>query len=78
MKHSYTFKTIIRRGKDGYWVATVPALPGCHTQAKTYEELRKRVKEAISLCLEVAREDRRYHPVAQPVFIGIEDVAVKA
>lgn len=76
MKHSVTFKTIIRRGRDGYWIADVPALPGCHTQAKTYEELRKRIKEAIVLCLEVAREDSRYRQVSQPVFIGMDEVAV--
>ncbi|MBI2121497.1 MAG: type II toxin-antitoxin system HicB family antitoxin [Candidatus Sungbacteria bacterium] len=77
MRHSYTFKTIIRRGQDGYWIASVPALPGCHTQAKTYEELRKRIKEAIGLCLEAAKEDHSYRLTSQPVFIGMEDVAVR-
>ena len=34
-------------------MASVPALRGCHTQAKTLDTLMKRIKEAIELCLEV-------------------------
>lgn len=71
------FKVIVRRGIDGYFVASVPALPGCHTQAKSYEALHKRIREAIQLCLEVAKTDRSYQRVAEPTFIGVEDVAIK-
>ncbi len=52
------YKVIIERGEDGYFVAQVPALPGCVTQAKTYEKLRERAKEAIELCLEVVAKER--------------------
>ena len=51
------FKVIIEQDEDGYFVASVPALPGCHTQAKSIPKLRKRVREAISLCLDVAKTD---------------------
>jgi hypothetical protein len=34
--------------EDGYYMASVPALKGCHSQAKTIEELEDRIKEAIS------------------------------
>jgi len=51
MKHH--FNVIIEKDADGYFVATVPALHGCHTQAKSLDSLIKRVKEAIELCLEV-------------------------
>jgi predicted RNase H-like HicB family nuclease len=44
---------IIERDTDGFYVASVPALPGCHTQAKSLDTLMKRVREAIELCLEV-------------------------
>ena len=44
---------IIERDTDGYLVASVPNLPGCHTQAKSLNELIERIKEAIILCLEV-------------------------
>ena len=47
------FDVIIERDAEGYFVATVPALRGCHTQAKSLDDLMERVKEAISLCLDV-------------------------
>ena len=43
------FTVVIEKGEDGYLLADVPELPGCHTQAKTMDELIKRIKEAISL-----------------------------
>jgi len=46
------FTVVIERGEEGYYVASVPELPGCHTQAKTIEELMERIKEAIILYLE--------------------------
>lgn len=54
------FNVLVERDEDGYFVASVPALPGCYTQAKTFTELIKRVKEAILLCLSVAKENPRY------------------
>lgn len=47
------FHVIIERDAEGYLVATVPELKGCHTQAKTLDGLMKRVREAVELCLEV-------------------------
>ena len=43
------FNVIVEQGEDGYLISEVVELPGCHTQAKTYDELLKRTKEAISL-----------------------------
>ena len=43
---------VIERDKEGYYVASVPALRGCHTQAKTLDTLMKRVREVIELCIE--------------------------
>ncbi|MBI3623215.1 type II toxin-antitoxin system HicB family antitoxin [Candidatus Pacearchaeota archaeon] len=45
------FNLIIEKGEDGYLISEVVELPGCHTQAKDMNELIKRTKEAISLCL---------------------------
>jgi predicted RNase H-like HicB family nuclease len=50
------FDVIIERDRAGYYVATVPALRGCHTQAKSMDALLKRIREAIELCLEVEGE----------------------
>jgi predicted RNase H-like HicB family nuclease len=65
------FNVIIERDQDGYFVASVPELRGCHTQAKSLDVLMKRVKEAIQLCLEVEE------PVSNE-FIGIQRVAVSS
>jgi len=45
------FSVIIEQDEDGYFVATVPSLRGCHTQAKSLDALEKRIREAIALCL---------------------------
>ena len=47
------FSVVIEKDEDGYFVASVPALRGCHTQAKSPDVLMKRIREAIALCLEV-------------------------
>jgi len=63
------FSVVIEKDEDGYFVASVPTLKGCHTQAKSLDVLMKRVKEAIELCLEV--ED----PVVTE-FIDVQRVAI--
>ncbi|MFH1094776.1 MAG: type II toxin-antitoxin system HicB family antitoxin [Candidatus Micrarchaeota archaeon] len=46
------YEVQIERDEDGYYVATVPKLPGCHTQARSIDKLLERIKEAIELYLE--------------------------
>ncbi|MCK5661676.1 MAG: type II toxin-antitoxin system HicB family antitoxin [Methanosarcinales archaeon] len=46
------FKVSIKEGEDGWYVAQVPALPGCISQGKTTEEALENIKEAIELYLE--------------------------
>jgi predicted RNase H-like HicB family nuclease len=46
------FSVLVERDEDGYYIASVPELPGCHTQAKTLDQLTGRIKEAIELYLE--------------------------
>lgn len=84
MSKKYTknqFKVLIERDEDGYFVSSVPSLPGCHTQAKNLSELMVRTKDAIRLCLEVAKDNPRYnHRIKQfayePAFIGMELVTL--
>ena len=52
MKRARKFMVLIERDEAGYYVATVPGLRGCHTQAKNLDTLMKRTREAIELCLE--------------------------
>jgi len=66
------FNVVVERDEDGYYVASVPELPGCHTQAKTLDELRKRIEEAIKLYLEVEREAADI----MTEFIGVQVVEV--
>lgn len=56
-----SFSVIIERDSEGYYVATVPGLRGCHTQARSLDALMERVQEAIELCLEVEAEE--YEPL---------------
>lgn len=46
------FNVVIEKDEDGFFVASVPALRGCHTQAKSLDVLTKRIKEAIELCMD--------------------------
>lgn len=66
------FNIIIERGEDGYLISEVIELPGCHTQAKSYDELIKRTKEAISLYLKCLKQPL----TISEKFIGIQKVAV--
>ena len=50
------FDVVIERDEEGYYVASVPQLPGCHTQARSLDEVTERIREAIELCLEVQGE----------------------
>ena len=66
------FNVIIERDTEGYYVASVSELRGCHTQAKSLDTLMKRIREAIELCLEVQSEE------APPQeFIGVQRVWVE-
>ena len=65
------FSVMIEKDEDGYYIASVPALRGCHTQAKSLDVLMKRIREAIELCLEVEE------PVTNE-FIGVQRVTVMA
>ena len=45
-------KIVLEKDEDGFWIATVPSLPGCISQGKTKEEAKQNIKEAISLHLD--------------------------
>lgn len=68
------FYVLIEKGKDGYLIADVPELPGCHTQGETKEELLANIKEAIELYLEV--QDERYLSEPSPTIVSVEKIKV--
>lgn len=68
------FNVIVEQDEDGFYVASVPSLPGCHTQAKSLDALMERVREAIELHLE-AYPDAGAERLA---LVGIQRVTVPA
>lgn len=68
MKH-YKFPVLIEKDEDGWYIGSVPALKGCHTQARTLAELEKRLREAIRLCLDVEKGK-----ISQNTFVGVHQV----
>jgi predicted RNase H-like HicB family nuclease len=71
---NYRFRVIIEKDEDGIYVSTVPALKGCHTQAKTLDELMERTKEAIELYLEY--QDDKFTDAAKLDFVGLQEIEV--
>jgi predicted RNase H-like HicB family nuclease len=65
------FTVVIEQDEDGYYVASVPSLPSCYTQARTLQELEPRIREVIALCL--AEQD-----APRMKFIALEQVEVSA
>ena len=65
------FDVVVEKDSDGFFVASVPALTGCHTQARSLDELMERIKEAIELCLEIEEGD-----VERLDFVGVQRVTV--
>lgn len=65
------FDVIIEKDLNGYYVSTVPVLKGCHTQAKSLDELIERTREVIGLCLEVEKNEFESNE-----FIGIQRLSV--
>ena len=69
---SREFDMIIEQDSERHFVTSVPSLPGCHTQAKSLDELMERIREAIELCLEVEED------TAEPLdFVGVQRVSVE-
>mgnify|MGYP000156202561 CR=1 FL=1 len=71
MKRKMHFTVLIERDEDGMLIASVPALRGCHTQAKTYEELIPRITEAIELYLEAECDN-----LVQNEFVGVQQLQI--
>ncbi|MBI3615563.1 MAG: type II toxin-antitoxin system HicB family antitoxin [Candidatus Omnitrophica bacterium] len=59
-------EVILQKGEDGYFVASCPAIKGCHSQGRTKREALENVREAVLGCLEVLNDrakrfGRRHH-----------------
>ncbi len=67
------FDVVVERDSAGNYVASVPSLHGCHTQARSLDELMVRVREAIEVCLEEAPSEGMALE-----FVGLQRVSVPA
>ena len=65
------FTVIIEQDEEGYYLAEVPELKGCHTQAKSLDTLMERIKEAIQLCLQVYGKK---YPITH--LVGVQKIAL--
>ena len=70
---THQFNILVEKDADGYIVASVPAMPGCHTQARSLDELMVRIREAIELYLE--EQDAAPEPLD---FVGVQRITVDA
>ena len=61
------FSVVVERDRDGFYVASVPELPGCHTQARSLDDLMDRIREAAELSLEV-----QGHEAGSLEFVGVQ------
>jgi predicted RNase H-like HicB family nuclease len=68
------YAVLVEKDEAGYYVGSVPELPGCRTQAKTIDELLKRVKEAIELYLDCEGDK----PTEHVEIVGLQFVEVSA
>lgn len=66
---SRQFDVVVEKDSEGFFVASVPALSDCHTQARSLDQLMERIKEAIELCLEVQGDD-----IEELDFAGVQRV----
>ena len=70
---SKQFNVVIEQDEEGYFVASVPSLPGCHTQAKSLDQLIERIQEAIELYIEVEGVT-----IPSLSFVGIQQITIAA
>jgi predicted RNase H-like HicB family nuclease len=67
------FHVVVERDADGYFVGSVPSIPGCHTQARSLDDLMARIREAIAPNHEAAGND-----ISSLEFVGVQRVTVNA
>ncbi len=72
----YRFQVVIEPDEDGLYVADVPALQGCHTQGKTFEEAIENIREVIAMCLEELKNEGKEVDTQFPEVIAIKTLEI--
>jgi len=75
-RRNYRLQVVLEVDEDGVYVASCPALQGCHTQGDTFEEALTNIHDVISLCIEEMRETGGEPDVRYPEVVGIKSVEV--
>lgn len=73
---TYRFQVVIEQDEDGLYIAECPALSGCYSQGKTFEEALANVKEVIEMCLQEAQRDGMLVDPRFPEIVGIKTVEI--
>ena len=78
------FKIIIEQDEDKNFIVSIPSVPGCYSQGRSYEEALKNIKEALELCLEEAKNNPSYaekivfpNKQSKQNFIGVVDLPIR-
>ncbi|HEX9845123.1 MAG TPA: type II toxin-antitoxin system HicB family antitoxin [Candidatus Nitrosotenuis sp.] len=69
-KKEKIYTVLIEQDEDGIYVAKVPDIIGCHTQAKSVSEVMERIKEAIQAC----SKNESVEPLK---FVGIQQIQIE-
>lgn len=77
VKKTLKFPVLIEKDESGFFVGVVPSLRSCYTQAKTLPELYKRLREVVSLSLEVERKLFKT-TVRTNQFIGVQNMELQS
>jgi predicted RNase H-like HicB family nuclease len=75
---TYRLQVVIEVDEDGKYVASCPALQGCYTQGDTFEEALVNIQDAIEMCLEELREEKKDIDLRYPEVVGIKTLEVSA
>ena len=70
MAASRTYRVQYTRDESGWWQAAVSAVPGCHTQGRTIDEARRRIREALALFIDNAKTVRLSDDVRMPTRVA--------
>jgi antitoxin HicB len=75
----YQFTMIIERQPEGEYLVSVPVLPGCYTEGRTFEEAREMADDAIrAYCASLLKHGEPI-PIESPEeqFIGRLSIALE-
>jgi predicted RNase H-like HicB family nuclease len=72
----YLLQVVVEQDEDGMYIADCPALEGCYTQGKTFEEAMKNIKDVIQMCLEELKGEKKKVDLKYPEVIGTKWIEV--